>query len=871
MSSSHNLQVFLRVGFCLLLFLSIIPLGSSQPWFEALGVCTIFLLAATWLAFGKSKPIPRYIIWIALPILAIAAFSVIHGVSTLLNAPSEGKSIVLLPSSFDPIRSLWTGFKLTALACFLILAISILRERQIILAIILIIVGDCFAAFGILRELFQSISSDLFAGFLPTELKAGVGFGTFVNQNHFAFLMLMAFGLNLGLAYRNTGRLVLRLFCFSSALLTGIALVMTGSRGAIFSIFCEIILLFIFFAALFKNVKSPQEEVHKKPKTRRIMRYATICAVVVGFTAIGIFMIGDDQLFDRLGRLPQEIMFSEDSESYKRLDVWKAAINIFAEQPLFGVGFGGFGIAASKHLEISGNLVPNQAHNDYLELAASGGIVGIALLAWFVYVFFSRMAQTAGKDLSRLSGAIRLGALLGISGAIIHSFVDFGAQFLSNQLFLIGLIALAIMASSGDVVAGPTEDETKFRGVWRIAMVFALVLVMAVSAFFGYTRYAINNTAQSASTDAIDSWQFRLPFDSHSDNVRAVLQMKSGKYEEASTSLRAALRYRPNDYELWLRLGDADFARKEMQAAESSYRKAVEFAPHYGRPRFQLGMFLLTIGRETEGVEELRNAARRDPNLFDEVLRIVSTNIEPNPIKTIESMKPFSGFEVWHTAKFFMDRREFEAIAQLICADEGLTGEQRAGIVIELLERGQVLNASRVEYRNCNSLAELNPLLKDESFEEGLVRTGTGFGWRIADRNANVRISFDTDSPVANGHSLRLDLNGETGSFFPMSQVFAVESNRNYIIGFAYKTNEIVTGGTPIVQVIRWDGNSQVVAGETTLLLNSGNWNRSSISVKSGDATEALEIRLSRKTCPEGICPVFGTIWLDDFSIIVKP
>ncbi|MGQ0541515.1 MAG: O-antigen ligase family protein [Blastocatellia bacterium] len=869
MSFSPILKTFLRAGFCLLLFLSIIPLGSSHPWFEAASACTIFFLTAAWLTFGESMQTPKYVKGIALPILALAAFSIIHGVFTLIAAHDVGASIALLPSSFDPIRSIWVGVKLTAFVCFLILAMCIFRDNRLILALALVIVGDCFAAFGIFRDLFQSSHPNAFTGFLPVELVAGVGYGTFFNKNHFAFLMLMAFGVNLGLVYRNTGKQWIRIFCAASALLTGTALVMAGSRAAIFSMFCEIILLFIFSAVLFKSVKSTPKDIHGKPKAKRIIRNAAICLLAVGFTTIGIFMIGDDLLFDRLGRLPQEAMFSEDSASYKRADVWKAAIKVFAEQPLFGVGFGGFSIAAPKHLDISGNLVPSQAHNDYLELVTSGGIVGAALFLWFVYVFFSRMVHVARKDVSRLSGAIRFGALIGISGAIIHSFVDYGAQFFSNQLLLGGLIALAVMELANNAAAVSTEVQPKNGG--RITIAIAILFLAAVSAIFGYSRYAINNAAWSSSTDSIDSWKFRFPFDSEANDIRASLQMKAGKYDDAATSLTTAIKYKSNDYELWLRLGDAEFARKDMQGAESSYLKAIELAPHFGKPHFQLGTFLLTTGRQAEAVDKLRIASRRDSSLFDEVLRIVSTEIERSPAKIIERMKPFNEFELWRTSRFFMDRREFDAIAQLNCAEDGLTGEKRAGIVIELLERGKVRNASQVEYRNCGSLVDTDPLLKEESFEEGLVRTGTGFGWRIADRNANARISFDSDSPVSNGQSLRLDFNGDTGSFFPISQVFAIKPGRNYVIGFAYKTNDIVTGGLPIIQIIRRDADSQVLATEITLLPNSGNWTHASVSVESDSTTEALEIRLSRKTCPQGICPIFGTIWMDDFSIAVKP
>lgn len=103
---------------------------------------------------------------------------------------------------------------------------------------------------------------------------------------------------------------------------------------------------------------------------------------------------------------------------------------------------GGYGAAITQYFDASGEWTLKQAHNDYLELFASGGLFGFTLGAWFI-ASFVRMAQ----ERLRLADSFRLsascGALAGLFGAAIHSFVDFGLHITANALIFTALVAIA--------------------------------------------------------------------------------------------------------------------------------------------------------------------------------------------------------------------------------------------------------------------------------------------------------------------------------------------------------------------------------------------------------------------------------------------
>jgi len=111
--------------------------------------------------------------------------------------------------------------------------------------------------------------------------------------------------------------------------------------------------------------------------------------------------------------------------------------------PLAGVGLGGYWIGITKYHRASGEITPQQAHNDYLELLASGGLLGCAIVAWFL-AGFMRNIRPRLRSPDPYSRAICLGALAGIFGVAIHSFVDFGLHITINALVFLALIVIAV-------------------------------------------------------------------------------------------------------------------------------------------------------------------------------------------------------------------------------------------------------------------------------------------------------------------------------------------------------------------------------------------------------------------------------------------
>ncbi len=89
-----------------------------------------------------------------------------------------------------------------------------------------------------------------------------------------------------------------------------------------------------------------------------------------------------------------------------------------------------------------------------------------------------------------------------------------------------------------------------------------------------------------------------------------------------------------------------------------------------------------------------------------------------------------------------------------------------------------------------------------------------------------------------------------------------------------------MTGGLPFL-VVRDDEEGDVAATATTpanikirvlaesKLLSQGTqgWQDYDVGFITGDSTRAVSLHLMRRPCNVSACPIFGTLWLDDFAI----
>ena len=409
----------------LLIVLTPIPYGTVEPWWKAAFVCAVFaiciLALIESLITGKIEIRGKSVL---LPMLALSALAFLQTLS--LGTRTEASLSVWNAVSADPYQTRFFTLQMLALTAFLALLYRYVdtewRVRVLVYTVLAIAVAS--AVFGILRQ-----STQQQTGFLLPLLKQNQGYGQFVNKNHFAYLMEMAFGLGLGIILGG-GVKRDRLMVYVAVLLPiWTSLVLANSRGGVLAMIAQIVVAVLLLTSVQKIAQS-------------FALRAVLLIVLVAGVVLGTIWVGGDRLATNFENASSELASDTLRQGVSRNEIWRATLKMFAAHPILGVGLGGYWIGITAYHDASGLMTPQEAHNDYLELLSSGGVIGFALGVWFVVAVFRKARQNLFVDVGYMR-AVRFGAILGIVGVAAHSLVDFGLHIIVNAVVFMTLITMA--------------------------------------------------------------------------------------------------------------------------------------------------------------------------------------------------------------------------------------------------------------------------------------------------------------------------------------------------------------------------------------------------------------------------------------------
>jgi len=126
-----------------------------------------------------------------------------------------------------------------------------------------------------------------------------------------------------------------------------------------------------------------------------------------------------------------------------RWTIDKDGIRVFAHKPMLGWGLGTFPVAYPQFRSFYTTFFINDAHNDYLQFLVETGAVGFAIVLWFVVALYRNALQRLRDWPDDISSAVTLACLLGCTGILVHSLVDFNLQIPANAAWFYVLCAIA--------------------------------------------------------------------------------------------------------------------------------------------------------------------------------------------------------------------------------------------------------------------------------------------------------------------------------------------------------------------------------------------------------------------------------------------
>jgi O-antigen ligase len=161
--------------------------------------------------------------------------------------------------------------------------------------------------------------------------------------------------------------------------------------------------------------------------------------------------LGVKQVLDRFASF-QSLEATTGKRASMRQDTWR----IFLDHPVIGTGLGTLQTVFPAYETNYDGKVVNHSHNDYLEGLAETGVAGGVCCATFLGVlFFVSLRQLLQVD-KPFAAALHLSGLVGCSGFLVHSLVDFNLHIPANALLFLLMAHLA----TGEVVPSPPVERT---------------------------------------------------------------------------------------------------------------------------------------------------------------------------------------------------------------------------------------------------------------------------------------------------------------------------------------------------------------------------------------------------------------------------
>lgn len=377
-------------------------------------------------------------------------------------------------------------------------------------------------------------------------------FGTFVNQNHFAFYIAMVSLTTLGAIFSSVnkwdgrgsglplkyavvnavdkllnGRILFNILALA-LMLTSLFLSKSRSGMVFFSASAG---LFLVFMAFRRGAK----------KTAVVILLGFVCAYFL------LNHIGVETAKARL----YSVLSSKEYEG--RLVLYTAGMKLFGDYPLFGIGVGSFAnifpmynfgpeIRFSRHL-----------HNDPLQLLIEMGIIGFVFVFTPLFIFIIKFFLGIVKASDTYKYCIGLAIFFALFHLALNSITDFGMRINAISSLAVILLALAIS------VMNLGFSEKKRSVVFIKSAPQQKIYGISAAIIFLYSFYLVSKplAAYSLISKNINAYGIALSLDPGNDDLRyryfsfIVNALGKGEipgdvaYRNASEAIDTAIRLNP--------------------------------------------------------------------------------------------------------------------------------------------------------------------------------------------------------------------------------------------------------------------------------------------------------------------------------------
>ncbi|MBI5900154.1 MAG: O-antigen ligase family protein [Rhodocyclales bacterium] len=329
--------------------------------------------------------------------------------------------------------------------CLTLLLVDTPRKLETLIKV-LVFSGTLQAVYGSLMVL-----SGLEYGFFVKKfVNQGLATGTFINRNHLAGYLNLCLAVGIGLMIAKLGgeeahtwrqriRSLARLLLGEKArlriylIIMVIALVLTRSRMGNTAFFAGTLIVGTLGLLLMRNA----------PRSTMLFLASVI--------ALDLLIVGTWFGVDQVAQRIQQTEVTANAENVlpaeDRDEVGRRSLVLAKDYFPAGAGAGSFYTVFSGYANSSLIGFVEYAHNDYLQILAEMGVVGLVCVGLIVLLATIQALTALRRRNNPLMRGTAFGASLALCWLVIHSTVDFNMQIPANAMTMSVILALAWISS----------------------------------------------------------------------------------------------------------------------------------------------------------------------------------------------------------------------------------------------------------------------------------------------------------------------------------------------------------------------------------------------------------------------------------------
>jgi len=364
--------------------------------------------------------------------------------------------------------------------------------------------------------------------------------------------------------------------------------------------------------------------------------------LLVTFLVVTIIYSTDNPLNKSAITVPQRAIstFDEQDPSINtRLLIWKTTLEMIKDRPILGSGIGTFKMNYliyqaeflknnPYYIQYSGKA--GEAHNEYLQMWAEIGIIGLGIFIGVILMFYSLIIDYLKKNDSDKEKIIVFGLVLGITCFLIHCLFTFPLHVPALGITFFALLGLAVVYTrkislpKTDSDNKPKEIKLKNKGIKIVLsilififMIFAVNLLVikpyiAELKYFNGMRHNVDGNYSEA-LSCFEQAVLLYPYNGRILHALGTTYYNLGNLSKAEEVLQRTTRYRidPNTfYNLGLVYSQAGLFSK----AEEEFKYAIYLMPKFTKVYYDLGYLYFSQEKYDDTIEQWNKILEIEPN-----------------------------------------------------------------------------------------------------------------------------------------------------------------------------------------------------------------------------------------------------------------